>query len=49
MEDEDREVERPDYYSRGSPEEAELMALYNFPAWEETPGALDALDEIYAI
>lgn len=46
MQDEDIEVERPDTYSRGSPEEADLMALYNYPAWEETPGALDEIDAI---
>ncbi|KAI3397101.1 hypothetical protein diail_11244 [Diaporthe ilicicola] len=47
MRDEAVEVERPDAYSPGSPEEANLMALYNYPAWEETPGALDELGAIW--
>ncbi|KAH8777327.1 hypothetical protein F5883DRAFT_695644 [Diaporthe sp. PMI_573] len=45
---EDLELERPDSYSSGLPEEAKLMALYNYPAWEETPGALDEMDAIWS-
>jgi hypothetical protein len=48
IKDEDLELERPDSYSPGSPEEAKLMALYNYPAWEETPGALDEIDAIWS-
>jgi hypothetical protein len=33
----------PDEYSLGSREEAEMMAIYNFDAWKETPGALDEI------
>lgn len=46
MQDDDTNLQRPDYHSRGSSEEAELMILYNYPAWEETPGALDQIDAV---
>lgn len=47
IKDENMELERPDSYSIGSPEEAELMALFNYPAWEETPGALEEIEAIW--
>lgn len=47
MQDDDVKVQRPYSYSRGSPEEADLMILYNYPAWEETPGALDQVEAVW--
>lgn len=46
--DEEIELDRPDSYSIGSREEAELVVLYNFMAWEETPGSLGELFKIFA-
>lgn len=44
MQDEDVKVR--DDCSPESPKEADMVALHNYPAWKETPGALD---EIHAI
>ncbi|POS80317.1 hypothetical protein DHEL01_v201300 [Diaporthe helianthi] len=46
--DENLVLGKPAAYSIGSVEEAELIASYNFMAWEETPGAVDELGVIWA-
>lgn len=49
MQNEEEGLKRPDCYSMGSPEEADLIMLYSYAAWEETPGAVEEVDEIWCL
>lgn len=39
-------VSRPSGYSPGSREEASLILCYNYPAWAETPGAIELIQNL---
>jgi hypothetical protein len=49
MHDDDDGLQKPECYSRGSPEMADLIALCNYAAWEETPGALDEIEAVWLL
>lgn len=49
VQDDDEELQTPEAYTAGSPEQAQLTILYNYPAWEETPAALDELEIVWHI
>ncbi|KAJ0103728.1 hypothetical protein J7T55_001744 [Diaporthe amygdali] len=49
MQDDGDGLQKPESYFRGSPEEADLIALRNYAAWEETPKALDEIDAVWLL
>lgn len=49
LEDDYESLQYPNSYSQGSEGEADLMMLYNYPAWEETPGAINKIRTLWVI
>jgi hypothetical protein len=37
---------RPSVYMRGTEEEMQLFLSYSYPAWAQTPGAIDVIEEL---